>query len=272
MSASHTIHDYRDIDAKSLQKDFHIGTMSDCDSYRESEIIPTYQGNKLRFKSPWMHCPFGWGQYNTIVLSSQSNRAFPWDVPADKKKFRAFFTALDQFIQHEVGKLPNPDMLSMTISSHVTYNEQFNNFQYKFPIQKKFIDANGNFEGKVFKCTNIDNPEYIPSSVKDIESKSYVSFVGYVGKVTQSRNTIRYKIIIEQICWFPINNFVNDEQEELLCDVNMFLDLPTLTSSKKRTTPTNIDVEYATNKRVKPTKHNSEDEDEDVNINSDSES
>jgi hypothetical protein len=264
MSSEHKVFDFRDIDYESIEEHFDIGEMTDCDTYRESESIPTFKGEKLRFQSPWLYCPFGWGQYNTLVLSSFSNRSFPLDHSADKKKFRGFLKCLDKYVQQYVKQLKNPDMLSTTISSHISYNDQYQNFQYRFPIQKKFLDSEGNFEGKVFKCTSTENPEYQPSSVKAIEGKSYASFVGYIGKVSQSRNTTRYKVIIEQIAWFPLDKFIVNEKEELACDTNMFMNVPTF-SSKKRKASSDKDQAVQDTKDTKKTKNSSETSD-DINV------
>lgn len=242
---SRSIFNYRDITYDDLQNNFKIGELTDGDSFRESKTIPTYKEQKLRFQSPWLYCPFGWGQYNTLTLSSFSNRSFPLDNSSDKKDFREFLNNLSKKVQSYISDKINPDMLSTTVANPVEYKEQFGNFQYRFPIQKKYFNNNGEFEGKVFKSTDPDNLEYCPSSIKAIHGKSYASFVGYIGKITQSKNMIRYRIIIEQIHWFPLDGLITTEEEELSNDSNLFLNVPSL--KKRNVTVTalpNVNTEY----------------------------
>ncbi len=249
---SHNIFDYRDIDQTDLETKFNIGSLTNGDSFRESENIPTFDGEKLRFQSPWLYAPFGWGQYNTLTLSSFSNRSFPLDNNEDKKSFRRFLSNVGDAVKQHVSSQPNPDMLSTSLSTPVQYNEQFGNFQYRFPIAKKFINKDGEFEGRVFKSTNVKDLEYAPSTIKAITGKSYVSFVGYIGRVTQNKNAVRYRVIIEQICWFPLEGLASSEEEELANDSNMFLNVPSLRKKRKVTVSTTqqskkvkgVDVDY----------------------------
>ena len=214
--------DYREISSDDLETKFEIGEFNDGDSYRKTKNTPKFEGEKLRFNSPWLYSPFGWGKYNTLVLSSFSRRSFPLDNPSDKKKFRRFLDNVCKKVGSHVSNIDNPDFLSQSVSSPVQYNEQFENFQFKFPISNDFFDNNNNFEGKVFKSTNHEDPEFVPSNIKAIEKGSYVSFVGYIGKIHQSKHAVRYRVIIEQIHWMKCND-AKEEREELSTSTNLFL-------------------------------------------------
>ena len=112
---------------------------------------------------------------------------------------------------------------------------------------KEYFDADGNFEGKVYKSTNLDNPEYLPSTIKAIEGKSYLSFVGYIGNVVQRKNSAYYKFIIEQIHWMPAGGI--QEKEEIITSTNLFLNVPSLSTKRKvivasTNAPENVKVEY----------------------------
>lgn len=249
---SQQIFDYREISKEQLKEHFQIGDFGDGDSFRQSKEIPVYQNKKLRFNSPWLYSPFGWGKYNTLTLSSFSKRTFDLDNPNNKKCFRRFLKNIGGLVEEQVSTLDNPDFLSTSFTHCVQYNEQYGNFQFRFPIPKKYFDADGNFEGKVFKSTNPENLEYSPSSVKAIEPKSYVSFVGYIGRVSQSKKTVRYRVVIEHIHWIPCSDEV-EEKETITTSSNLFLNVPSL-KKRKIVVNANTDAEASGNTPNKPKK------------------
>ena len=242
------VFNFRDISDSDLQQHFQIGDFTNSDPSRESKETPTYKGAKLRFTSPWLYCRFGWGgQYNTISLSTYANRSFPLDDDEnndDKKTFRQFLFMVETQIRAQLLNSENPDKLSYNLVSPITFDEKFNTYKFQFPIPKSHLNGDGEFEGQVFKSTDYENPEFAKSSLKDIQPKSYISFVGHIGKITQNKTNVRYRVVIEQIHWMPVTDAHNEEA--IGSETNLFLNVPKL--SKRKVTGSlieqNVDIDY----------------------------
>lgn len=233
---------FKNIELSDLQEHFQIGELTKGDSnFRETKKIPTYEGETLRFRTPWMFSRFGWGgKYNTLTVQSSSKGKFPLDDPASKKQFRRFLMNLGTVVEQHVTTQPNPNNLNLSWSKQVVYDENYGYYKYYFNIPKSHIDAEGEFEGKVFKSTNVEDPDFTPSSLKAIEPNSYIELFGYIGKITQSKNAIRYNIVVEQIHWYSGSQFIEKtEDEKITNNTNLFLNVPT--SSKKRKVTVKVD-------------------------------
>lgn len=235
--------DYRDIDLEELQEHFHIGEFTEGDNNsRQTKTIPTFHGKKLRFNTPWMFSRFGWGgKYNTLTVQSYSKGKFPFEKSSEKKQFRHFLEHVGSVVEKHVVDQPNPNNLNLALSKPFNYDNDYNYYKYYFNIPKRHFDSEGEFEGKVVKSTNVDDPELIDSSIKAIEPNSYVQLVGYIGKITQTKNAIRFNIVVQQIHWFPGNTFVEQtEKETIASNTNFFLNIPTTTRKRK----VNVKVDY----------------------------
>lgn len=228
------VFNFRDISDSDLQQHFQLGDFTNSDPSRETKEVPTYKGAKLRFTSPWLYCRFGWGgQYNTISLSTYSIRSFPLDDNDnndDKKTFRQFLHMVETHIRNQLLKVENPDKLSYNLQSPITFDEKFNTYKFQFPIPKSHLNSDGEFEGQVFKSTNYENFEFAKSSLKDIQPKSYISFVGHIGKITQNKTNVRYRVVVEQIHWMPATDAQNEEV--IGSETNLFLNVPKLSKRK----------------------------------------
>ncbi len=265
ISMSANVFDYRAIVEEGeagLNENFEIGEMTNSDPMRESKDMPRYKGEFLRFATPWMFCRFGYGgQYNSIMLSTQSHREFTLEDESDKKTFKQFVHLLETNIKNHVVAQPNPDMLSTNMGSLVTYDEKYSTYKYNFFFPKKHLDKDGEFQGKVFKSTNLKDPEYSPSSIKAIEENSYVQLIGYIGKISQSKTGIRFHVVVEQVAWFPLVG-INAAKEEIITGTtNMFLNVPCLGKRKVKAQaqePEQVDTDYPSsapkNKSTKKTK------------------
>lgn len=229
------VFNYSDIEPEEIEKDFHIGEFADGDVFRETINIPTFKGQKLRFESPWLNSSFDWGLYNTLTLTSRSTSLFPHYNKDEIHRFRIFLNTITNKVQKWVDVQPNPDFLNTRVISPVEYKEQYSIFQFRIPIQKKFFDANGEFEGLVLKTTNIQENLMTRSSITEIKKNSYLKFIGYIGKVYQTKNSTRYRINVEQIHWVPSILYDQRIQEEelLTTDYNMFMNTPMLLNDRK---------------------------------------
>ena len=246
--------DYRDIDQQELEKHFDIGEFTEGDvNSRQTKNIATYNGDKLRFRSPWMFSRFGWGgKYETLTVQSSSKGKFPLDNNSDKKSFRRFLNNLGEIIEKRVMEQPNPNNLNVSLTKQFSYDSDYGYYKYYFNIPKKHIDADGEFEGKVFTSTDTTDPELNPSSIKSISPNSYVEVIGYIGKITQTKNCIRFNIVIENIHWMPGNAFLEKTEEEKISNSsNLFMNVPSI--KKKRKIAVNVD-------------YNNEDQDQDEDI------
>lgn len=235
------VFDYRDLDLEELQEHFDIGDFTDGDSNsRQTKNIPTFQGEKLRFQVPWMFSRFGWGgKFDTITLQSSSKGKFPLDSSVDKKKFRQFLNNVGTVVEKSVMEEPNPHNLNLSLSKQYSYDEQYGYYKYYFNFPKRHFDAEGEFEGKVFKSRDPESPDCTPSSIKAIGNNSYIEMICYIGKVTQTKNCIRFNIVVEQIHWCPGNDFLEKtEEEKITSNVNLFMNVPALKKKRKVTVHT----------------------------------
>lgn len=246
--------------SKDLEENLKFSEFTDSNPSRETEI-PLYKGEKLRFLSPWLHCRFGWGgEYNTLSLTSYSDRSFPLDDNSDKRKFKMFLESLGDTVRNYVHSQPNPDNLSTDVINPVTLDSKYNVYKYQFPISREYLDSTGEFEGKVFKSTNVDSLEYKNSSIKAIGQKCYVQFVGFIGKVVQNTNNVRYRVVVEQIHWFPIPESAKSESAQLENSSNLFLNVPNLGKRKvvanttENKSDAGVEVEYEPSSPVVTTK------------------
>jgi hypothetical protein len=168
--------DYREIDRTDLEEHLDIGELTEGDkNSRQSKNIASYQGEKLRFRTPWMFSRFGWGgKYDSLTVQSSSKGKFPLENSGDKKSFRRFLEALGEVVEKRVMEQPNPNNLNISLSKPFSYDSDYGYYKYYFNFPKRHFDAEGEFEGKVFKSTNTDEPELNPSSIKAIGASSYV--------------------------------------------------------------------------------------------------
>jgi hypothetical protein len=235
--------DYRDIDREDLNTHFDIGHFTDGDSKsRQTKTIPTYQGEMLQIKVPWMFSRFGWGgKYDTLTLQSSSKGKFPKDSSKDKKSFRHFLENLASVIEEKVVEQPNPHNLSTSVKKQFEFDQNYHYYKYYFNFSKKYFDGDGEFEGQVFRSDDPENPEYTPSSIKAIKPNSYVEMVAYIGHIVQTQNCIRFNIVVKNINWCPGNQFLEKTEEEKLGgNVNLFMNVPSITKKRK----VNVNVDY----------------------------
>jgi len=233
---ANSVSNYRDITLDGLEQNLDFGEFTDGDTTsRQTKNIPTYNGQKLRFVTPWMFSRFGWGgKYDTITLQSSSKGKFPLDNSFDKKQFRQFLNNLGTVVEKHVTKMPNPNNLNLSLAKQYSYDEKYGYYKYYFNIPKKHFDAEGEFEGMVFKSNDTESPERTPSSIKAIPNNSYIEMVCYIGKITQTKTGIRYNIVVEQIHWMPGDAYVEKtEDEKLTNNVDLFMNVPSI--QKKRT-------------------------------------
>jgi hypothetical protein len=233
--ANFKVFNYRDISSQDLDENLDMGEFTDGDvSSRQTKNIPTFNGEKLRFVTPWMFSRFGWGgKYDTITLQSSSKGKFPLDNSLDKKQFREFLNNIGTTVEKSVMEKPNPNNLNLSLSKQFSYDEKYGYYKYYFNIPKKHFDSEGEFEGMVFKSNDPVSPDRTPSSIKAIANNSYIEMVCYIGKITQTKSCVRYNIVVEQIHWCPGNGYIEKtEDEKIANNVDLFTNVPSLKKRK----------------------------------------
>lgn len=236
--------DFQNIDLQDLENDLDIGNFTEGDiKSRQTTDIPTFQGQLLQFKVPWMFSRFGWGgKYDTLTLQSTSRGKFPIENKDEKNSFRNFLDNLSSVIEDKVNQKPNPHNLSTALKKQFEYDREYKYDKYYFNFSKKHFDGEGEFEGQVFKSDDPENPQYERSSIKAIPNNTYIEMVGYIGHISQTKNAIRFNIVVKMINWCPGNQFLEKtEEEKIRGSVNLFMNIPASTSTKKRKVNVNID-------------------------------
>lgn len=253
-----SIFDYRDIEKNDLEKHLHISEFTEGDANsRETKKLPTYQNETLRFVSPWMFCKFGWGgKYDLLTLQSSSKANFPLENKQDKDQFREFLNNIGNVIENHVNELPNPNNLNTSLTKPFSYDEKYHYYKFTLGLPKRHFDADGEFEGNVYKSTDPKIPEMKKTSIKALQPNTFVQFVGYLGHIVQTRNCIRYHIVVQELHFMPADPYIQKtEEEKVSSNTNFFLNVPSL--KKKRNI--NVDIEYNNNKTNK-----NDDDDENI--------